>query len=110
MSERDPELYVADIRIAIDHIAEYTADITFDQFRADQKTIDAVIRNLEIIGEAATHLTEDERSRYQDVPWHLMVSLRNKVIHEYFGVDLAILWQTVQEDLPALRRQIAGDR
>ena len=107
MSERDAELYIDDIRSAIDRIIEYTAGHTLKSFRDDYKTIDAVIRNLEIIGEAATHLHEDERGRYAQVPWHLMVSLRNKVIHEYFGIDMAILWQTVQEDLPKLREQIS---
>ena len=107
MSERDPELYIDDIRSSIDRIAEYTAGLSLETFTNDQKTIDAVIRNLEIIGEAATHLTEDERGRFAQVPWHLMVSLRNKVIHEYFGVDMTILRQTIQKDLPVLRDQIS---
>lgn len=107
MSERDSALYIDDIRSAIDRIFEYTAGLTLESFSNDYKTLDAVIRNLEIIGEAATHLTEDERGRYATVPWHVMISLRNKVIHEYFGVDVGILWQTIQEDLPKLRKQIS---
>ena len=71
-------------------------------FHADRKTIDAVERNLEIIGEATANLPDDILDRWPEVPWHYMRGLRNLLIHEYFGVDVGILWQTIQEDLPPL--------
>ena len=86
----------------MDHIQLYIAELDYQAFRADRKTIDAVERNLEIIGEAAANLPDEVLVRWPEVPWHRMRGLRNLLAHEYFGVDRAILWQTVQEDLPAL--------
>lgn len=106
MSKRDPALYLQDIKDAIRRIEDYTRDLSFDDFCSDQKTIDAVIRNLEIIGEAANRLPENDRATYPSVPWEEMVGMRNKIIHEYFGVDLEILWATVKEDIPNLKEKI----
>ena len=68
--------------------------------------MDAVVRNLEIIGEAAKHVSKTIRERNKDIPWSEMVSMRNKVTHEYFGVDMEILWKTITEDLPELKKKI----
>lgn len=73
-----------------------------DGFMADKKTVNAVVRSLEIIGEATGKIPEDVRERYPDVPWEEIIGMRNRLIHEYFGVDLAILWQTIQDDLAPL--------
>lgn len=67
---------------------------------------DAVIRQLEIIGEAATRTSEEMQRRYDDVPWHDITGMRNKLIHGYFGVDVDVVWETVVEDLPELKRQL----
>lgn len=104
MSKRNIKLYLDDIQDATDKIESYTSNISLEKFRNDTKTIDAVIRNIEIIGEAARHIPEDVRLKFPEVPWSLMIGARNKAIHEYFGVDTAILWQTIKEDIPLLKK------
>ena len=76
--------------------------LDFDAFEADRKTVDAVERNLEIIGEATANLPDEVLARWPEVPWRYMKGVRNLLAHEYFGVDVGILWQTIQEDLPAI--------
>ena len=78
----------------------------FTEFEDDEKTIDSVLRNLEIIGEASRHVPREIKNRYSDIPWMEMYTMRNIVIHEYHGVNLSIIWQTVTEDLPALIPQL----
>lgn len=80
--------------------------MTFDQFEEDDKTIDSVLRNLEIIGEASRHIPRAIKEKYPDLPWMEMYTMRNIVIHEYHGVNLKIIWQTVTEDLPPLIPQL----
>lgn len=72
----------------------------------DEKTMDAVVRNIEIIGEASSHLPDDVLQRYPDIPWHLMRAIRNVLAHEYFGVDVEVIWKTVKEDLPRLKEML----
>jgi len=106
MSEKSPRLYLEDILTSISRIEEYTEGLSFENFKKDQKTLDAVVRNLEIIGEAARNIPESFSEKHGKLPWREMVSMRNKVIHEYFGIDISILWQTIKEDLPGLKVQI----
>jgi uncharacterized protein with HEPN domain len=74
-----------------------------NSFQQDDRTIDAVVRNLEIIGEAANRLPESFKLQYAEIPWGKIVGLRNRIVHEYFGVDVDIVWSILQSDLPALR-------
>lgn len=106
MSKRTITLYLNDITDAITKIESFTRSMSFEMFKADAKTIDAVIRNLEIIGEAAKNLPEEFRNQYTNVPWTMMVGMRNKVIHEYFGVDITILWKTIEDDIPVLKQEL----
>ena len=76
--------------------------MTFEQFISDRKTIDAVIRNFFVIGEAASHLSEDFIGMYPELSWREMRDMRNFVVHEYFGVDHRIVWETLQKNLPPL--------
>ena len=76
--------------------------MTFDKFEEDDKIIDSVLRNLEIMGEASRHIPRLIKEKYTDLPWMEMYTMRNIVIHEYHGVNLKIIWQTVTEDLPPL--------
>ncbi len=103
MPPREWQLRVEDILEAIARIERYVAGLTFEQFQADQKTVDAVVRNLEIIGEAVRHLSTDQESLPAGVPWVDIAGMRNILIHEYFGVDLSIIWQTITADLASLR-------
>ena len=106
MPPREWRLRVEDILEAIAKIQRYVSGLSFEQFQADQKTVDAVVRNLEVIGEAVRHLSGDLESLPADVPWIDIAGMRNILIHEYFGVDVKIIWQTVTDDLPELRTQL----
>jgi uncharacterized protein with HEPN domain len=106
MSSRGVQLYLADNLEAIEKIGRYTQGISFQDFTKDGKTIDAVLRNLAVIGEAAARIPEDFRLASPVVPWQEIVGMRNKVVHEYFGVDEEILWKTITEDLGGLETQI----
>ena len=102
MSSRNWEIRISDILQSIEHIRDYTQDMIQSEFEADQKTIDAVLRNLEIIGEAARHVPETVTEKHPDIPWDEMRAIRNIIIHEYFGVNLNIIWHTPQVNLPSI--------
>ena len=106
MPPRDWRLRVEDILDAIARIEQYVNGLSIEQFRADQKTVDAVVRNLEVIGEAVRHLSADHKGLPAEIPWTDIAGMRSILIHEYFGVDLNIVWQTVTHDLPELRSQL----
>ena len=102
MPPRNWKIRIRDILDCIEKIERFTRGYTFTDFQEDEKTIDSVLRNLEIIGEASRHVPTDIRIRYPDIPWVEMLTMRNIVIHEYHGVNLEIIWQTVKENLPPL--------
>lgn len=107
MSKREPKLYLEDIKNSIQKIEKYTKGLSFEEFSKNTLQIDAVIRNLTIIGEAAKNIPEEIKSKNSDIAWSEAVSMRNKVSHEYFGVDEDILWKTIKEDLPVFKKQIS---
>ena len=92
-----------DILDALEKINNFTVGLDFERFAKDDKTTFAVIRALEIIGEAARKIPKSIRSRYPNVPWQDMAGMRDKLIHDYFGVDLRVVWKTLQIDLPPLQ-------
>ena len=106
MPPREWRLRVEDILEAIAKIERYVSGLSFDQFQADPKTVDAVVRNLEVIGEAVRHLSTDLESLPAGILWTDIAGMRNILIHEYFGVDATIIWQTIVDDLPALRNAV----
>ncbi|MBN9483395.1 MAG: hypothetical protein BGO70_13010 [Bacteroidetes bacterium 43-93] len=106
MFKRDTQLLLEDILTAAQKILAYTANISYEDFIADDKTIDAVVRNFEIIGEAANRISEDYKLLHPEIEWRRMIGLRNRIIHEYFGVDYEIVWQIIQENIPELRERI----
>lgn len=105
---RDTRLFLEDIVACCDKIGRYTVGLVFDQFRRDDRTLDAVARNLELIGEATKRLPEELRGRYQDVAWRRMAGLRDVIVHGYFGIDVQLLWDIVQKDVPAARLKVAA--
>lgn len=110
MSKRPVDLLLDDICEAIDRIEQYISGMSFDVFSNDRKSVDAVVRNLEIIGEASNRLPTDFKNSHSQIEWHKVVGLRHRIVHEYFGVDLKIVWQILQKDLPSLREAISQVR
>ncbi len=108
MPKRDPDLLIEDILAAIQKIERYTAGMDQEIFRQDEKTVDAVVRNLEVVGEATRQLPEDFSNRHPNVPWRQISGLRNRIVHEYFGLDLEIIWQVIRHDLPQLKTHLEG--
>lgn len=102
MPSRDWENRIRDVLDAITEIREFTSDITFEEFQDDRKTITAVLYNLAIIGEAVRSIPPDLAASHPEIPWDDVRGMRNIVIHEYFQVNLSIIWQTIQEDLVIL--------
>lgn len=102
---KDDSVYLRHIRDAIQRIERYTAGGRVE-FERNSMVQDAVVRNLEVIGEAVKNLSPDLRRRHRAVPWRSLTVLRNILIHEYFGVDLEIVWRVVQRRIPWLRRQV----
>lgn len=102
MSPRDWQVRVEDILGAIAAIQSYTRGMTFDAFAKDQRTVDAVVHNFMIIGEAAGSLPEAVVSAHPELPWDKMRAMRNIIAHAYFGIRKDIVWQTSREDLPPL--------
>ncbi len=102
MPPREWLFRINDILAAISAFQTYTAGMTYEDFIADRKTVDAVVRNLIIIGEASVHIPEEICAERSEIPWQDMRAMRNFVVHEYFGVSDRILWDTVQIDLPPL--------
>ena len=105
-NRRDNILYLEDIVLAMDRIHEYISGFDFAQFKRDYKTVDAVIRNFEIIGEASKNLAKEIKDNYPNVPWEEMYRLRNRISHEYFGIDYEIIWDIISRHLPNNRKDI----
>ncbi len=102
MSKREPHLLVEDILDSTYKILHYIGNLTFDEFTKDTKTIDAVIRNFEIIGEAANRLPDDFKDNHSAVDWHRIRGFRNRIVHDYFGIDYSIVWEIKESYLPSL--------
>jgi uncharacterized protein with HEPN domain len=106
MSKRQPLLLVHDILESGNKILSYTHGLTFDDFQKDAKTIDAVIRNFEVIGEAANRLPDDFKERHPTIDWHRIRGFRNRIVHDYFGIDYLIVWEIKTGFLPSLIREL----
>lgn len=106
--KRTHEDYLKDILDAIASIEEFTSGMDFEDFSKDRKTQFAVIRALEIIGEAAKAIPEDFKREHPEVPWREMARMRDKLIHAYFGVDLRVVWKTLKEDVPFLKEVLSN--
>ena len=100
MSKRTPALLIEDMIDSGLKIPDYTKDLSFEDFVQDNKTVDAVVRNFEIIGEAANLLPEDFKDTYPEIDWHRIRGFRNRIVHDYFGIDYSIVWQIKNTYLP----------
>ena len=95
--------YIEDIISAMDKAMDFVKNMSYEEFTRDDKTVFAVVRALEIVGEAVKNIPGVIRKKYPEIPWKDMAGMRNKVIHEYFGVKLNIVWRTVKEEIPPLK-------
>ena len=102
MSKREPKLLIDDIKLSCQKIIQYTKNQSFEDFLADDKTLDAVIRNFEIIGEAANRLPEEFKDNNTTIDWHKIRGFRNRIVHDYMGIDYSIVWQIRLHFLPLL--------
>ena len=102
MSKRQPHLLIEDILDSGNKILEYTRGLTFEEFIRDSKTIDAVIRNFEIIGEAANRIPDSYKEEHPQIDWHRIRGFRNRIVHDYFGIDYGIVWQIKESFLPQM--------
>ncbi len=103
---KDVKMFLLHILECIEAIEEYTQDMNREAFMEDRKTQDAVLRKLEIIGEAVKNIPHEFREKYPEIPWKQIAGTRDVLIHEYFGVDLELVWEIVERDLPELKEKI----
>ena len=106
MKKREIRDYLNDLITACEDILTFTKGMCFEDFIADRKTNNAVVRCLEVIGEATKNLPETLKVQYPDIPWKQMAGMRDKLIHEYFGVDIEILWKVAKDEIPPLKSLI----
>lgn len=106
MSKRQDFELLCDIKEAVQRISTYIGELSYDEFIKDKKTQDAVVRSLEIIGEAAKNLSVELKKKRRDIPWSGLAGLRDRLIHQYFGVNFDIVWRIIKHELPELARQI----
>ncbi len=106
MSKREDRELIMDMLIACEKIIKYTKGLSYEDFRRNDMVIDAVVRNIEILGEASKNVSEELRRRYPEVEWREISRTRDKIIHFYFGVDLSIIWDIITVDIPSLRKKL----
>lgn len=98
--------FLENIKLSVEKILDYTSCMDFDMFMNDSRTIDAVERNFEIIGESVKKLSVELKAKYPNVPFKQIAGMRDKLIHDYFGTDYKIVWATIQNRLPEFRQQV----
>ncbi|MXZ13827.1 MAG: DUF86 domain-containing protein [Candidatus Dadabacteria bacterium] len=100
--QRDEVAYLLDMLHAAQDVEEFASDLTFHQFEESRLHQNAILKSIEVIGEATTHITEETRLAHAEIPWQKIVGMRNHLVHGYFQIDLEQVWNTVQQDIPSL--------
>jgi len=106
MSKREWKLFIEDILESIGLIETYVENMKFEDFRDDRKTVDAVVRNFEIIGEASKFIPDNIKKEHKDIDWNGILGLRNRIVHDYLGISLSIIWEITKKELPKLKNQL----
>lgn len=106
MSERKPSVIIGDILQSIDHIESYTTNLNFEDFVANFMVTEACLYNVQIIGEAVSKLPDDIKKSEEQIPWQLIKGMRNRLVHEYFGTDLQLVWNVIKNELPSFRDEL----
>ena len=106
MPERKPSAIIKDILICIDRVQNYTNDLSLDEFSKNFMAVEACLYNIQIIGEAVSHLPGTIKEKETGIPWLLIKGMRNRLIHEYFGTDLPLVWNTIKNDLPSFKTEL----
>ena len=106
MKRRDLRDYLQDILDAVNDVERFIADMSYEQFIKDKKTLNAVVRSIEVIGEASKSLPESLKAKNSELPWREISGMRDKLIHAYFGMDTETIWKTVKENIPQLKQTI----
>jgi uncharacterized protein with HEPN domain len=106
MPERKSSAIISDILNCIDRVKTYTDDLSFDEFSKNFMAVEACLYNIQIIGEAVSHLPAEVKEKEREVPWLLIKGMRNRLIHEYFGTDLSLVWDTIKDDLPSFKTKL----
>jgi len=106
MSERKPAVIIEDILKCIEHIQSYTNNLSFEEFSSDFMVVEACLYNIQVMGEAVTHLPEAVKKNNPKIPWILIKGMRNRLIHEYFGTDLQFVWEVIKDELPTLENEL----
>ena len=104
--KREYKLFIQDIKECIEQIDEFLGNMTLEEFKADEKTSSAVVRKIEIIGEATKNVPKEIRQKYKELPWSDVARMRDKIIHSYFIVDYEVVWKTIKERLPEIKPRI----
>ena len=106
MKRRDLRDYLQDILDAVNDIEKFVAEMSYEQFIKDRKTLNAVVHSIEVIGEASKRLPESLKTKNSELPWREIAGMRDKLIHAYFGMDTETIWKTVKENIPQLKQTI----
>lgn len=106
MKRLDYRDYLQDILDAVNDIESFVGNMSYEDFKKDKKTLNAVVRSIEIIGEASKNIPGALKAKHKELPWKRMIGMRDKLVHAYFGVDVEILWKAIKEDIPPLRKSI----
>lgn len=110
MSKRVPSVVTGDILTSIEHIQLYTKELSFEGFSANFMAIEACLYNIQVIGEAVSQLAEDVKDNEPKIPWALIKGMRNRLIHEYFGTDLPVVWNVIKNELPSFKQELVRIR
>jgi len=104
--KRDCKDFLIDISYSIEQIEKFVAGFDFEKFRQDEKTKDAVVMRIGILGEAVNNLSKKFKKEHKEIPWQDIADMRNKLIHEYFGIDVEVVWKTAKEDVSELKKKM----